>query len=127
MSEDAPWWRIGIAPDASRYVPHGKPFNGGNYTRLVVEFDDQGASYHAHQMEWIDEQLSALAGRQPVIIVFVHGWKHNARPRDPNLLAIDKVLKQTADAEAAVGLNRPVIGIFVGWRSLSVWRSSRPA
>jgi pimeloyl-ACP methyl ester carboxylesterase len=53
--------------------------------------------------------------------VFVHGWEHNARACDPNLLAIDTVLKQTADAEAAVGANRPVIGIFVGWRGLSFY------
>jgi pimeloyl-ACP methyl ester carboxylesterase len=121
LSEDTPWWRIGIAPDSPRYVPHGKAFNGGNYTRLVVEFDDQGASYHEHQMEWLDEQLSAYAGQRPILLVFVHGWKHNARARDPNLLAIDTVLKQTAEAEAAVGSNRPVIGIFVGWRGLSFY------
>jgi pimeloyl-ACP methyl ester carboxylesterase len=95
--------------------------NGGNYTRLVVEFDDQGASYHERQMEWVDDQLSAFAGQRPIILVFVHGWKHNARTRDPNLLAMDTVLKQTAEAEAAVHSNRPVVGIFVGWRGLSFY------
>ena len=110
LSEDSPWWRIGIAPDAARYNPHGTVFNGGNYIRLVVEFDDQGASYHERQMEWLEEQLEAHAGSHPIILVFVHGWKHNARARDPNLLAIDTVLQQTAEAEAAVGSNRPVIG-----------------
>lgn len=121
LSENSPWWRIGIAPDAARYNLHGTVFNGGNYIRLVVEFDDQGASYHERQMEWLEEQLEAYAGRHPIILVFVHGWKHNARARDPNLLAIDTVLQQTAEAEAAVGSNRPVIGIFVGWRGLSFY------
>jgi pimeloyl-ACP methyl ester carboxylesterase len=34
---------------------------------------------------------------------------------------MDTVLQQTADAEAAVGSNRHVIGIFVGWRGLSFY------
>jgi pimeloyl-ACP methyl ester carboxylesterase len=72
-------------------------------------------------MEWLEEQLEAYAGSHPIILVFVHGWKHNARARDPNLRAIDMVLQQTAEAEAAVGSNRPVIGIFVGWRGLSFY------
>ena len=121
LSEDAPWWRIGIAPDASRYTPGATVFNGPNYIRLVVEFDDQGTSYHERQLEWLDDQLLAYAGQHPIVLVFVHGWKHNARPSDPTLVAIDKVLKQTAEAESAVGSNRPVIGIFVGWRGLSFY------
>jgi hypothetical protein len=36
LSEDAPWWRIGIAPDAARYVPHGEAFNGGVVSRELV-------------------------------------------------------------------------------------------
>ena len=101
--------------------PQGTVLEGRKYTRLVVEFDDQGASYHEHQLEWLDQHLCAYAAQHPIVLVFVHGWKHNGRPRDPNLLATDTVLQQTADAEAAVGSNRHVIGIFVGWRGLSFY------
>jgi hypothetical protein len=120
-SEASPWWKIGIAPDRARYHPPGEVFDGGNYTRLVVEFDDQGASYDERQLEWVQNELEALKDRKPIILVFAHGWKHNARSRDENLQAIDTVLEQTSKADALEGSNRPVVGIFIGWRGLSFY------
>jgi pimeloyl-ACP methyl ester carboxylesterase len=72
-------------------------------------------------LRWLSQQLEKFAGRNPIILVFVHGWKYNALPSDQNLVALDIVLEQTARAEAEVGSERPVIGIFVGWRGLSIY------
>ncbi|MEG8023499.1 hypothetical protein QP162_01700 [Sphingomonas aurantiaca] len=66
-------------------------------------------------------------GREDVILLlFVHGWKHDARSDDPNLSSFRVVLAQTAayersSAAAAGGAPRPVMGIFVGWRGLTAY------
>ena len=93
------------------------------YTLLVVEFDDQGLAYEAAQMRAMQAELGRLQGLNAIILVFVHGWKHNARPLDPNLASFELILQQTARAEQAARPEdrRPVLGVFVGWRGLSCY------
>jgi hypothetical protein len=123
QDEDEPWWRVGIAPDEPRYLPPDVR-QGTGFTRYVVEFDDQGASYRNDQLVELSQVLDALEGQHPIVLVFVHGWKHNARRQDRNLDSFDRVLAQTAQAEQALKSDapkRPVVGIFVGWRGLSFY------
>jgi hypothetical protein len=56
-----------------------------------------------------------------VLIVFVHGWKHNADPSDNNVEALRAVLTQLSLAEKAQNDHpaRKVVGVYVGWRGLS--------
>ncbi len=135
-SEAEPWWRIGIAPDDARQ-PADNVKRGPGYARFIIEYDDQGCSYRRGQMDALIGELDSLAGQRPIILVFVHGWKHNAHARDPNLAAFEKVVADTARAEtlatqaanspstagqsAHAGQPRPVLGIFVGWRGLSFY------
>ena len=135
-SEAEPWWRIGIAPDAAREAPDNFK-RGPGYARCIVEYDDQGCSYVRAQMDALIAELDRLADQRPIILVFVHGWKHNAQAGDPNLIAFEDVLAQTARAEAIAARTpaatsasgqgarlhqpRPVLGIFVGWRGLSFY------
>ncbi len=55
-------------------------------------------------------------------IVFVHGWKHNARADDGNVKSFRKLLRQVHDIakQNPIGTPRKVIGVYVGWRGLSV-------
>jgi pimeloyl-ACP methyl ester carboxylesterase len=122
ISEAEPWWRIGIAPDEARQ-PAEAILHQDGYTRIIIEFDDQGCVYEASQMQTLISTLDRLKGQRAIIVVFVHGWKHNARAEDPNLASFQKVLAQTARAEQlAQGTEkRPVLGVFVGWRGLSFY------
>ena len=122
VSEMEPWWRVGIAPDRARH-PVVSHVRHDGYTLLVVEFDDQGTAYEAAQMLALQAELDRLQGLNAIILVFVHGWKHNARPLDPNLASFELVLEQTARAEQAARPEdrRPVPGVFVGWRGLSFY------
>ncbi len=122
VSEMEPWWRVGIAPDRARH-PVVSHVRHDGYTLLVVEFDDQGTAYEAAQMLALQAELDRLQGLNAIILVFVHGWKHNARPLDPNLASFELVLEQTARAEQAARPEdrRPVLGVFVGWRGLSFY------
>lgn len=98
---------------------------GGEYHLGVVEFDDQGWFHHAGQMERLLSQLEeAGRDRDLIVSVFVHGWKHGAEYCDDNLSCYRSMLEQLVRAEErytkAPEKRRPVFGVYVGWRGLSI-------
>jgi len=105
----------------------------GSYVLGFAEFDDQGWSYDK------DRQLAALQQRlhaelnDPtykeldfVIVVFAHGWHHNAHDNDCNVQEARQMVRIAAEQfDAAVKQgkfkrHRRVFGIYVGWRGESV-------
>ena len=99
---------------------------GAPYELAIVEFDDQGRCYHRSQMDAVAARLDALraAGEDVIILVFVHGWKHDARSDDENLCSFRRLLARTVAYEASLapsGTVRKVLGIFVGWRGLTTY------
>lgn len=91
------------------------------YRLRAVEFDEQG-------LRWSNAQrASALAAirdapRPPLVIVFIHGWHHNASPKDTDLISFDRLLAKLADNRAAVGAD--IVGVYIGWRGLSAPRET---
>ncbi|MEP6821457.1 MAG: hypothetical protein ABI946_03825 [Chthoniobacterales bacterium] len=91
------------------------------YRLRAIEFDEQG-------IRWSNEQRSsALAAirdtsRSPLLIVFIHGWHHNARPNDTDLQSFDRLLAKLSDNKAAVGAD--IVGVYIGWRGLSAPRET---
>jgi len=86
-------------------------------------------------MQVQDRELRSFEGRDPILLVFAHGWKHDAAASDTNLVAFQDLLagvaceesKQTSQmanravppsAMAGAG-PRPVLGVFMSWRGLS--------
>jgi pimeloyl-ACP methyl ester carboxylesterase len=117
-------------------VPHQAPnwlFHFGTYDLAVVEFDDQGVCHDRGQMQGLADKLSGLEsdGQDAIVIAFVHGWKHDARSDDTNLQDFaQKVLEkaaayenQRARAEQPPQDPRPVLGVFVGWRGMTLYDS----
>ena len=88
------------------------------YMLAIMEFDDQGLSFDRHDFTEIESQLQSLRDRFPIILVFAHGWRHNARPDDDNLVKFREVLAETARQQSESGGDRPVFGVFLGWRGL---------
>ena len=120
---------VGIMPNRQHQTFHGF-MKGAPYELAIVEFDDQGRCYDRGQMDAVAERLEALApydppqaGQDAILVVFVHGWQHNARSDDDNLTAFRALLSETVgyekSATAPGAKPRPVLGIFVGWRGLS--------
>jgi hypothetical protein len=115
-------------PNAQHQRFHGF-MAGAPYELAIVEFDDQGRCYDRGQMDSVAKRLDALApedgasAEDAILIVFVHGWKHDARSDDDNLTAFRVLLKETVEYENGAALPgvkpRPVLGVFVGWRGLS--------
>lgn len=114
---------LGIMPN------HWNQEKGGifpqpGYDLAIVEFDDEGECYQRPQIEAVAAYLDARKDEDLIVLVFVHGWKHNARSDDDNLLKFQTVLLQTlarekTEADKWGRAPRPVLGIFVGWRGLS--------
>jgi hypothetical protein len=118
----------GIMPNRQHQTFHGF-MTGAPYQLAIVEFDDQGRCYDRGQMEAVAQRLEALApdesstGEDVILVVFVHGWMHDARSDDDNLTAFRALLSQTVEYENSAtepgAKPRPVLGVFVGWRGLS--------
>ncbi len=96
------------------------------YLLGFVELDDQGWLWDRRQLYSVLDELSAAgAHRDLLMVVFVHGWKHNASVCDTNVACLREVLLRLDDIEeiAAGREGRParkVAGIYVGWRGLSL-------
>jgi hypothetical protein len=103
-----------------------------NYTVGYVEFDDQGWLYgdkDKSKRQQIDTVLDCFrdAGKSNglLMVVFVHGWKHNAAGNDSYVQMFHKILGEIANTDHALSTNqldRPrkkVVGLYVGWRGLS--------
>jgi hypothetical protein len=97
-----------------------------DYLLGVVEFDDQGAKQAPAQMDALFAQLKTESAAQDLcLVLFVHGWKHNARYDDPNLVDFRHLLENLARTEnqrppAAWNKPRKVVGIYAGWRGQSL-------
>lgn len=91
-----------------------------------VELDDQGEFWDRRQIEALEatvEEAGEASGA--LIVVFVHGWKHNARVCDENVACFREILRALENTEQLTALRhdaapRRVVGVYVGWRGLSV-------
>jgi pimeloyl-ACP methyl ester carboxylesterase len=120
MPAPEPRWPIGLVPNA-KHQPADSVFDFADYTLAIVEFDDQGRCYDRGQMEALARKLAELSVSDAVILVFVHGWKHDGRSDDDNLTRFLEVAEQIATEEKATPTPVPVLAIFVAWRGLSLY------
>ena len=95
-----------------------------NYLLGFVEFDDQGWFYDRNQMLRFLKKLKEVASSDDVLLfVFVHGWKHDASDSDQNVAEFRAILDRTFQRQQSTsddGKRRKVVGLYVGWRGLSV-------
>lgn len=103
------------------------PSEGGSqYLLGFVEFDDQGQLWDRKQM-WaiLDTLWTEAADKDLLIAVFVHGWKHSAKPHDTNIDTFREVLSGLSKSELHISQKdkrpaRKVVGIYLGWRGGSI-------
>jgi hypothetical protein len=107
-------WEPADGPCRSSWAVRA-PSHGINY----VEIDEQGILHDRAAAE--DALAFATAppsdgARMAYVVVFVHGWHHDAAPGDANVQAFHRAL-------ASVRRWRPqadVRGIYIGWRGASL-------
>ncbi|WDE14567.1 lipase [Thalassomonas haliotis] len=67
-----------------------------------------------------------VAARQDVLLLtFIHGWHHSAKPRDTNISKFRKLLEQVSatesrDSSRQKRQRRAVLGVYIGWRGDSI-------
>lgn len=100
-----------------------------DYKLGFVEFDDQGWFWNREQLKSVEQMIQSEAGigqsggaRGIIMVLFVHGWKNNAAYDNTNVQMFRVALKQLNQAEQAQNGNnaRKVVGVYAGWRGLSV-------
>lgn len=93
------------------------------YLLGYVEFDDLGWSHDRGQQRAIVDRIEReIEQRDVLMVVFAHGWKHNAQACDSNVTCFRTILEQlnaTEQALAPKGEARRIVGIYVGWRGAS--------
>jgi len=111
---------------AQNAIQHHAPGQAGEYRLGFVEFDDQGQLRDREQMQAVLDSYYSIAARDDVLLVlFIHGWHHNAGPGDTNIREFRRLLEKVALTENAgagdkVRKTRKVLGVYVGWRGESI-------
>jgi hypothetical protein len=98
------------------------------YTIAIVEFDDQGRFWDRRQVAALEAEMAkeaGLADQAPVsTLVFVHGWRDDARVCDKSLVAFREFVRRiSVDDLGKLPGRHPLIGVFLAWRGYSsyVW------
>src|SRR5258706_1718489 len=86
----------------------------------VVEFGDDGSFIDSDQLKLILECISGARQKSPngvVVLVFVHGWRHDSSWNDENFRDFRTVIFSLAlrEAERVGGRFRRVVGVYFGW------------
>jgi len=108
---------------------HKRPAEGieeEGYMLYFVDFDEQGQLIDLQQLQSIKTKLQQKHEEEKnfVIIVFIHGWNHSAKPDDDNLLLFKDALKKTKQFELEFPYGkereREVVGVYLTWRGESL-------
>ena len=99
--------------EANRKQWDGPPIeHGPEYSLSVIEFDDQGWYQDMEQREALMNFLDETANEDLLIVVFIHGWKHNAASADGNLRSFRALLRDARASEAQRAISRRVLGVY---------------
>ena len=102
------------------------PDEQGEYRLGFVEYDDQGQLRDREQMDAVLDEYQRIASSDDVLLItFVHGWHHSAKPEDGNIVSFRKLLTEVSNMEAIGSAQqsrkkRKVLGLYVGWRGDSI-------
>lgn len=87
------------------------------FVAAYAEIDDQGFAWDPEQLT---QSLAALEQHRStsgaIVLVYVHGWEHDAARNDTNVRNFRRVLHRRAAVETRRGTKRAVLGLFLGWR-----------
>lgn len=91
-----------------------------------IEFNDHGFQKDQEAVKNIFTNLSSMSSDTNVspllLVVFIHGWHHNASPDDINVKSFENFLRNLQYEEDNISFSstkRQVVGIYIGWRGES--------
>jgi hypothetical protein len=90
------------------------------YDLAFVELDEQGELWSPAQVERALSRIRRAGATREgaILVVFIHGWTHDAAEGDANVEGFRAWLASIAEMEAqrAPASPRRVIGVYLGWR-----------
>lgn len=95
--------------------------NSYSYSLSFVEMNDEGLFVEQAQVDRLLADLqSKISHTDTTILLYVHGWNHNASTGDTNVACFEELLKATAIMQSTYLSSdhvspRAVYGIYVGW------------
>lgn len=97
----------------------------GRATLAFIEFDAHGRPASGGQIETAAKAIRNASANgdcpgKSIVVLFVHGWGHNADARDPHV----EGFRATLSGLASDFPNRSVVGIYVSWPAR--WLKGRP-
>lgn len=97
-----------------------------SHDMAFAEFTELGNAFDDKAVEKVLAMIDARARDQGVVVVvFVHGWKHNASEQDENVRSFKDAMQTMSAilgdtfAKSELGKRR-LIGVYVGWRGASI-------
>jgi len=86
---------------------------GKGYELGFIEFTERGNRFNDTQKDLILAKAKEYIDNNGTVIVFVHGWHHNADINDGNVQSMREGLKKISKY---IRHDDKVFGIYVGWR-----------
>lgn len=80
----------------------------------IVEYDEQGLARSNQAIDRIIERVRSRDNQ--IVYLFVHGWHHNSKNVDDNLIGFKNFLKVSSTQHP----DKKITGIYVGWRGESL-------
>lgn len=79
----------------------------------IIEFTDQGMLKEPKQLLDTSDFIKGRPMNRPlVLVIFVHGWNHNASPRDGNLRQFREILMNLRKQDVP---SADILGVYLGW------------
>lgn len=94
--------------------------NDNDYTLGFIEIDDKGWFKDRQQLNAFIHEIQQTGDQDILLLVYAHGWKHNADNNDRDVIRMRSTLKHLVAYENQTSHPRKVIGLYIGWRGLSV-------
>jgi len=98
-----------------------------NYALTFVEFSERGNLFSRDRFDEVldyiekEEKKGKENNNGVMVIVYAHGWKHNASNETGDVNKFRKALKHISQVNKQSGMSdRKVIGVYLGWRGLSL-------
>ena len=93
------------------------------YDLAFIELDDHGELWSPAQVARALARIrhASASDEGAILLVFIHGWGHNAAEGDANVEGFRSWLASVSEIEAmrAPANPRRVVGVYVGWRGKS--------
>ncbi|MDO3387034.1 alpha/beta hydrolase [Gilvimarinus sp. SDUM040013] len=92
-----------------------------NFELSFIEFSERGNQFDRRKTEDIVSRIESYASEDSgvAVVVFVHGWLHNASNDDRNVKSFRQVLNKIGSANI-LG-ERKLMGVYIGWRGKSLY------